>query len=325
MANPRKLPSRRLRPRVVVAAPADCSAHEIPQARDLAPTLRFLRWWEAVHAAVQRDLSRFRKLLHRCRRQSSPESVHELRVVTRRLGVWSDWLVALDPSESPPRARRRLRSLLHGLSRIRDCQVHQALLDHVPVRLQSVARTVLRRLRAEESVLSARVRQSCRVPVGWFCRDIPRRMRRLTPLSQGIRARSPSLMWIRRLSVGALRRVPESGSLRARSWHRWRVSLRRLRSAIESVGRCPGRSPETHCLQQLLKPLGAVQDFDSLAQFLGQSDVSGRVGSIEGRRLLRWVECRRDECIRRLDRQGVTLRRWMLGAKKPVSSEQGAP
>ncbi len=324
MANPRKLPSRRLRPRVVVAAPAHCSAHEIPQARDLAPTLRFLRWWEAVHAAVQRDLQRFKKLLHRCRRRSSLESVHELRVVTRRLGVWSDWLVALAPSESPPRARRRLRSLLHALSRIRDCQVHQALLDHVPVRLQSVAKTVLRRLRAEESVLSDRVRHRCRFTVGWFCRDIPRRMRRLTPLSQGIRARSPSLMWIRRLSVGALRRVPGSGSLRARSWHRWRVSLRRLRFAIESVGRCPGRSLGGNCLQRVLKPLGAVQDFDSLAQFLGKSGVSGCVDSIEGRRLLRWVECRRDDCIRRLGRQGVTFR-WIVGAKKPVSSEQGAP
>ncbi len=324
MANPRKLPSRRLRPQVVVAAPAHCSAHEIPQARDLAPTLRFLRWWEAVHAAVQWDLQRFKKLLHRCRRRSSLESVHELRVVTRRLGVWSDWLVALDPSESPPRARRRLRSLLHALSRIRDCQVHQALLDHVPVWLQSVAKTVLRRLRAEESVLSDRVRHRCRLSVGWFCRDIPRRMRGLTPLSQGIRARSPSLVWIRRLTVGALSRVPESGSLRARSWHRWRVSLRRLRFAIESVGRCPGRSPTSDCLERVLKPLGTVQDFDSLARFLGESGASGRVESPGGRRLLRWVECRRDGCIRRLDRQGVALR-WMLGVKKPVSSEQGAP
>ena len=324
MANPRKQPSSRLPPRVVVAAPADASAKEIPQVRDLAPTLRFLRWWGAVHASVRRDLKRFRKLLHRCRRQSSLESVHELRAMTRRLGVWSDWLVALDPSKSPPRARRRLRFLLHGLSRIRDCQVHQALLNHVPIRLQPVAKTVLQRLRAEEAVLSHRIRHRCRFSTGWFCRDIPWRIRRLTPLSEGIRARSPSLMWIRRLSIRALRRVPESGSSRARTWHRWRVSLRRLRFAIESVGRCSGRSPWAGRLQRVLKLLGTVQDFDSLVQFLRKSDVSGLLDSLGGGSLLRWVERRRDGCIRRLDRRGEAVRR-MLGVKKPVSSEQGAP
>gem|GEM_PF-1630974 len=131
-------------------------------------------------------------------------------------------------------------------------------------------------------------------------------------------------MWIRRLSVVALRQEPKSGSLRARAWHRWRVSLRRLRFVIDSVVRCPGRSPGGNCLQGVLKLLGVVQDFDSLAEFLRKSGVSGRLDSMEGRRLLQWVEFRRDGCIRRLGRQRVTFL-WMLGTKKPVSSNRGPP
>ena len=249
-------------------------------------------------------------------------SIHELRIVTRRLGVWSDWLVALDPDVPPPRSRRRLRFLLRGLSRMRDCQVHGILLGHVPKRIQPAARVILRRLRAEESALSRRVRRRCRFAAGWFCRDIPRRMEPLVPVLAGIESRSPSLRWIRHLSCLVKRRVPDRGSEEPAAWHRWRRAIRHLRFVLEMLGASPGNPSDTRGLQQILKPLGTIQDFDSLAKYLRQIQGAGFRDHPEVGLLLRWVESRRDAGIRRLDPHAASWRR-KGASKKPVSTGRG--
>jgi CHAD domain-containing protein len=296
----------------------------IPTAEDLRPTRRFLYWWEGVHAAADRDLKRFRKRLRACRQQCSRESVHELRVVTRRLVVWSDWIAALEPSVSPPKARKRLKALLHGLSRIRDCQVHQTLLGTVPKQLESVAREIHHRLRSEESVLSRRVRHRCRSAAGWFCRDIPRQMKSLVPLVAAIRSLSASRQWIRRITDRAFLRAPGLGEVRPQAWHRWRVALKRLRFAAESVGLCPGDPWEPRRLQRVLNTLGDVQDLDSFAGFLQVAGGSGGLSPSDVRRLLRWVDSERDQRIERLVPQAAFWRRALV-SKKPVSSGRGAP
>jgi CHAD domain-containing protein len=290
---------------------------------DLGPTRRFLYWWEWIHAASNQDLKRFRKRLRACRQRCSRESIHELRVVTRRLVVWSDWIAALEPRVSPPKARKRLKALLHGLSRIRDCQVHQTLLGTVPKRLKTVAREIQQWLRAEELVLSRRVRHRCRSAAGWFCRDIPQRMKSLVPLAVALRSLSASRKWIRRLVDRAFRRAPGHGEVRPHAWHRWRVALKRLRFAVESVGLCPGDLWEPHRLKRVLNPLGEVQDLDSFAGFL-QAAGSGSLSASDVRRLLQWVDSRRDRRIRRLAPLAAFWTRALV-SKKPVSSGRGAP
>ena len=291
---------------------------------DLGPARRFLYWWEAVHAAADQDLKRFRKRLCACRQRCSRESVHDLRVVTRRLVVWSDWLLALDSTVSPPKARKRLKALLHSLSRIRDCQVHLTLLGTVPKRLESVARDIHQRLRAEESVLSRRVRRRCRPAPGWFCRDISRRMKALVPPSAALRSLSASHRWIRRLVDRAFRRAPGLGEVRPQAWHRWRVALKRLRFAVESVGLCPGDLWEPRRLQRVLDPLGEVQDLASFAGFLQAAAGSGSLSPSDVRRLQQWVDSRRDRRIRRLAPLAAFWRRALV-SKKAVSSGRGAP
>ncbi|MEN9732197.1 MAG: hypothetical protein RLZ45_192 [Verrucomicrobiota bacterium] len=298
----------------VTTVPRVVLAQWIPRVEDLGPTRRFLYWWEGVHAAVDQDLKRFRKRLRACRQRCSVESVHDLRVVTRRLVVWSDWIVALDSTVSPPKARKRLKALLHSLSRIRDCQVHLTLLGTVPKRLESVSREIHQRLRAEELVLSRRVRHRCRPAPGWFCRDIPRRMKSLVPLSAALRSLSESRRWIRRLVELAFRRAPGLGEVRPHAWHRWRVALKRLRFAVESVGLCPGDPWEPRRLQRVLNPLGEVQDLDSFAGFLRAAG-SGGLSPSDVRRLLQWVDSRRDRRIRRLAPLAAFWRRALVSQK----------
>ena len=324
VANPPKSPSRLARfirtPTVSPGGPY----REILPAGDLGPIRGFLRWWEGVHAAVDQDIRCFRKQLRRCRRRRSMESVHELRVATRRLLVWSDWLNAMDQGKPPPKARKRLRALFRGLSRMRDCQVHQTLLERVPERFRPVVREVQQRLRAEESDLSQRVRRRCRFQHGWFYKGIPRRVKLLAPFAAGIRSLSPSRRWIGSLSGIALDRAPRPGSKRPDSWHRWRVALKRLRFAVESVGLSPGDPWTPRRLQRVLKPLGVVQDLDSLAGFLQEAVISGRLDHPDVEQLLRWVEGRRDQGIRRLAPYAAYWR-CALASKKPVSSGRGAP
>ncbi len=316
--------SRGLRPTGPTRALLGAQSGKLPHSSDRAPTLRVLRWWHGVHVAADQDLRWFRTQLRSCRRKSSAESVHELRVASRRLVVWSDWLLALDRGISPPRARRRLKALLRGLSRMRDCQVHQSLLGQVPLRLHGIAQRIDRRLRAQESEWCRHVRRRCRARAGWFCRDLSRGLDRLGSVQSAVRSLVPSTRWIRRLLIVALDRTPRLGRERPESWHRWRVALKRLRFATESIGMSPGDPFTVRRLKRLLATLGRVQDLDSLARFLQGLGVDEALDSADITRLRRWVESRRDQRIRRLVPLAVLWRR-SLASKKPVSSGRGAP
>ena len=324
VATPEQNGSRRLRRTGTARAPLAARSGELPHSSDRAPTFRVLRWWDGVHVAANQDLRRFRRQLRSCRRKSSAESIHQLRVASRRLLVWSDWLLALDRGISPPRARQRLKALLCGLSRMRDCQVHQSLLGLVPLRLHRIAHSINRRLRDQESEGSRQVRRRCRAKAGWFCRDLSRGLERLVSVHSAVRSLVPSTRWIRRLRVVALDRAPRPGWERPESWHRWRVALKRLRFAVESIGVTPGDPFTVRRLKRLLATLGRVQDLDSLARFLRELGVDRALDSPDMTRLLRWVESRRDQRIRRLVPLALLWRR-SLASKKPVSSGRGAP
>jgi hypothetical protein len=90
------------------------------------------------------------------------------------------------------------------------------------------------------------------------------------------------------------------------------------------VGLCPGDPWGPHRLQRVLNPLGEVQDLASFAGFLQAVAGSGGLSPSDVRRLLKWVDSRRDRRIRRLAPLAAFWRRALV-SKKAVSSGRGAP
>jgi CHAD domain-containing protein len=66
---------------------------------------------------------KYRKELRRCRKQCSEESVHDLRVATRRLVGWIDVVLLTMPDKRLRKVRQVLKTQFNTLSPLRDIQV----------------------------------------------------------------------------------------------------------------------------------------------------------------------------------------------------------
>jgi CHAD domain-containing protein len=91
-----------------------------PQPADLATLLD--------HALDER-WRKYRKLLRRCRNNCSEETVHDLRVATRRLLATLNVVKAVNPDAVPPKTLRRLKKRFDKLSPLRDAQVQLAQVE----------------------------------------------------------------------------------------------------------------------------------------------------------------------------------------------------
>ena len=94
-----------------------------------------------MNDALTTALREFRRLVKRCRSQGDAESIHRLRIQSRRMVVWCDLLHSLDAGSGTQEARRCIKKLLRALARVRDAQVQQELLKKVPRRWTAATST----------------------------------------------------------------------------------------------------------------------------------------------------------------------------------------
>ena len=109
-----------------------------------------------LEGAYHTQWQRYRKALKRCRRKFSEDSVHKLRVETRRLLALLDLVHTLWWEEPLAQLQRRLKRLFKSFSQLRDTQVQLLFVQEVLDRFPELARFD-RTLAQRKRQLTARV------------------------------------------------------------------------------------------------------------------------------------------------------------------------
>ncbi len=265
---------------------------------------------DAPRESLAHDLAAFRRSLHECRRQPNTESVHDLRVLSRRLMGWCDSWNALDPHEDLTKNRHQLQRLRRKLADLRDIQVQLEQVEDLPkpARTPSLAGWLDRRSRKA----SRRVRDLCRVSCRSLTASLRKRaIRRRDPVAE-LHLQAGQQHQLQHLRTQARRcEVALEAEIPA-TWHRWRIALKRLRYALESQPEDPPSAQELNLLRPLLARLGAIQDLDVFVQTLASRvrRHPGQAGDLAA--AIRWCERRRDALIRQAQRQRPEWRRKLL-------------
>jgi CHAD domain-containing protein len=246
-----------------------------------------------VRAALAED---FRKLAHRAattarrtRTRADGEAIHDLRVVTRRLGAWLDtWKPTLRPRRRR-RIERALRRLRRALGEAREAQVHEAMLRE---RLGAGPQAELSGTRDLLEHFARRTARHERRASAWMLKP---RVRRLLlalaqdpPLAAGALPDAALLAHARarvdRLEGRArtlLERAKESAGPEA---HQARIAVKRTRYALERLEAAGGRDPESglKALTERQESLGLLHDLATLTETLERTrDKAAEAGDAE--------------------------------------------
>jgi triphosphatase len=260
----------------------------------------------SMNVALTSALREFRRMVKRCRSQGDVESIHRLRIQSRRMVVWCDLLHSLDAGSGTQEARRCLKKLLRALARVRDAQVQRELLKKVPRRWTAAAGILIRELRRKEPRWARRVGERCRrvhpAEVAALLTGEQRVWNRLRLVEGGPGLEEAVWRWLRTLEAEARRRVRAVRATHPESLHRFRIAVKHLRYGLEEVSTClPDVSRESLLrLRRLQARLGTIQDLDVCQHRLADviAGDSGRADSLEP--LRRWVLGRRDAAIKLL-------------------------
>ncbi len=211
----------------------------------------------------------YRKQLGKCRHSSTPESIHDLRVATRRLLGWIDVVLMTMPDRRLRKVRERLRSLFDRLSPLRDVQVQLESVTQLLGRYPDLEsyRTVL--LVRERRLLKSIARRVSRVETAGMGRVFSSLKRRLRSRLETGAIRQAFFAAFQGVAASAftrsvdnLRRVNPS---RSRSIHRLRVAFKKFRYLEEMIGPLVG--VEKHQLQAMNAyqlRMGNIQDMEVL-------------------------------------------------------------
>ena len=123
-----------------------------PPASDLGPSVRFrarkrVTLRKLLAQSLKQQWRRHRKARRRCRRDCSEESVHGLRVATRRLVAVLDLLDILHSLPALAKARHALKGEMRFSGALRDTQVQLGLLRKI---MGPESKKIRRQLRADE-------------------------------------------------------------------------------------------------------------------------------------------------------------------------------
>jgi CHAD domain-containing protein len=235
---------------------------------------------DGVRAALADD---FRKLARRAaaaarrtRTRADGEAVHDLRVVTRRLGAWLDlWRPVLRPRRRR-RLRRALRRLRRSLGGAREAQVHEAMLrerlgespqaelEGTRELLDVFARRTQRfERRAAAAMLKPRVRRLLQALGG----DPPLAADDPTP-DDALLARARER--VDRLAARAEAAIEQAKATVGPEAHAARIAVKRTRYGLERVGAATGRDPAKHLesLSGTQELLGRIHDLSTLTEAL---------------------------------------------------------
>ncbi|MBN9690025.1 MAG: CHAD domain-containing protein [Verrucomicrobia bacterium] len=265
-----------------------------------------------LRESLAHDLAAFRRSLRQCRRQPDTVSVHNLRVLSRRLVGWCDNWNSLDPHRDLTRDRRRLQRLRRKLADLRDTQVQ---LERVH-RLPKSARTppLLRWLEQRQRKAARQVRDLCQVSCRSLTASLRKRAHRRRDPATELHLQAGQQQQLRHLRTQARHCEVALDPNIPTTWHHWRIALKRLRYALESRPEDLPSARELNLLRRLQTRLGAIQDLDVFVQALARRvrRHPGQAGDLAP--ALDWCERRRDTLIRQAQRQRPTWRRRLLSS-----------
>lgn len=196
------------------------------------------------------------------------DSIHNLRVASRRMGSSLLLVESVLEEERSSKARRRIKRLMKKLGNLRDIQV-LILLAKKWKRTQNVQRFTdsLERTERQErdrvrDYLSRHRKQSILQELRDFEKDAARRLKRIPQTT--IRARIQSDLAAQRKDLEAARKAMAPSDLK--SLHALRITARRLRYCLEAAAEIVGPAPrsELQRLRRYQTQLGNKRDLQLL-------------------------------------------------------------
>jgi len=211
----------------------------------------------------------------RVRRRGDPDSVHDLRVATRRLQEALDFFAPLLPERPRHRLARRARRIRRSLGEVRNADVMVALLRDLDRTLPPRERPRLQRLAGR---LEAEARALRRPAAGRHGLPVPGIRRRSAALLEQVRKgrRSPAstgdpgrgrglrVVWDRLRQVE--RALPAARTGDAEALHALRIAVKKHRYALEILAETGfGKvRPAIRAARALQAGLGHLHDLDVL-------------------------------------------------------------
>jgi CHAD domain-containing protein len=211
----------------------------------------------------------YRRQLKRCRDRCSPESIHDLRVATRRLLGWIDVVLMTMPDRRLKKIRKELRSLFDQLSPLRDAQVQIGCVGGLLPRYPGLEayHTVL--LLRERQLLKNIARHVSKLQTAGMSkafsalkRELQRRLETPAIRQAFLAAFHGAAASAFTRSVNQLRRIdPANGA----SIHRLRVAFKKFRYLEEMIGPLLGIGKEhLKAMNTYQLRMGGIQDIEVL-------------------------------------------------------------
>jgi CHAD domain-containing protein len=228
---------------------------------------------DSLAVRIAADLSRRREnlvtALDRTRSMSDAEAIHDLRVASRRISAALRLWREMVPPRDGRRALRRLRDLRRDAGGTRDLEVHVTILTHLlRARPDSGSTVVIAWLERLERRLARERRRAARALRRGRVRRLLRSLERVESAIPGTSVEASRVLWSARERISALRAGAAEtirlglGDHQDETLHRTRIALKKLRYALESMGRIdPHEEPlEIERLRAMQDALGDAHD-----------------------------------------------------------------
>jgi CHAD domain-containing protein len=239
-----------------------------------------------VIASLAQRWRKYLKELRRCRKQCSEESVHDLRVATRRLISTLMIVEILLPASRVQKLQRRLKRLFDTMSPLRDTQVQLLALEKKVVQIQELETliTILKlRERAQMRRIGKRVAKIDAASLGAMLRRIKKklqtisasRLKKNVSLTAALGEAAEGF-----IAIAALRerlRISQP-----RTVHRMRIAFKKFRYKVEALQPFLRKvtARQLKAMDKFQTRMGEIQDIEVLSatvqRFMTQRGASAR-------------------------------------------------
>ena len=218
-----------------------------------------------LREALGERSAKSRKTLRRCRRRLSEDSVHDLRVESRRLLATLDALDGLVPRRMVQSATRAIKKWTGGLGLLRDLQVQRGTVDelspHLPA-LSELSRRLARSERRRTADTTGKLDRHAGRALGQAVSDLRGALRKPTPASAVASAVRPLVPALAAAGEAMAARFAAIDPERPATIHRARKELRRFRYLAEVFQPIVPAITQRYLdrLQRLQGDMGRIQD-----------------------------------------------------------------
>jgi CHAD domain-containing protein len=247
---------------------------------------------DTLAAGIKDRCRQYRKALKRCRKLFSEESVHQLRVETRRLLAMLDILELLFHAPCLTEVRQHLRKLFKNSARLRDTQVQQQFLrekqDDFP-ELAPLIQALVRREKRLMRRLKRKIQERALPELDRSMAALKKDVRRL--MAEGrIEERHWTVIWggIDRAFRHAVELRRQLRAENPAAIHRLRIAFKKFRYRVESLAPLLPRmsARRLQAMHAYQTQMGEIQDAETLRRALDKLEKKADVLPVRFREAL---------------------------------------